>query len=232
MSTGSKDAERRETLREMDVELDRIILVMDEHPSYYKSTIDTISDARKLVRDNPKKSAEKVKEALAAAEFEAGIAMDYHRVVDGIAPDDPIFNEDKVKSRMDDYHSEIRKGDVKGAEKAVAALDKAIGGRGRPPAISVRIESERISRADMTVRLIVSNVDKADVILNSVYASASVWSEDVLLTVPVIRAGDSAQVSIVLGDGAADANVIHVRITYTRDLVPVSQRYSFKIFVE
>lgn len=64
------------------------------------------------------------------------------------------------------------------------------------------------------------------------YVSANMWSEDVLLTVPVIRAGNSADVPITIGSEALESPVIHVRITYTRDLVPVNQTYSFKIFVE
>ena len=119
-----------------------------------------------------------------------------------------------------------------GKRKAIEHLRKEIGGRGRPPAISVSLESARISREDMTARLTIRNVDSKDVILNSVYASASVWSDDVLLTTPVIRAGDSAQVPIVIGSEAAESPVIHVKINYTRDLVPVSQKFSFKIFVE
>lgn len=66
--------------------------------------------------------------------------MEYHRIVDGIAPDDPVFNEDKVRSRMDEYCTDLRKGDVKDAVKAIEHLRKAIGGRGRPPAIQVRLE--------------------------------------------------------------------------------------------
>ncbi len=226
------DREIRDTLRETDSCLDKIISTMYEHPSYYEGVISTIREARKFVRDKPAKALELTKTALADCEAEAAVAMEYHRIVDGIAPDDPVFNEDKVKSRMDEYRTDLRKGDVKGAVKAIEHLRKAIGGRGRPPAIQVRLESDRISREDKTARLIISNVDTADVILNSVYVSANVWSEDVLLTVPVIRAGNSADVPITIGSEALESPVIHVHITYTRDLVPVNQTYSFKIFVE
>ena len=232
MPTDRKETETRETLREIDSQLDKIISTMYEHPSYYEGVIAVIRDARKLVRTNPKKVLEMTGEALALAEAEAGTALEYHRIIDGIAPDDPVFKETKVRSRMDDYHTALRKGDAKGAEKSLEHLRKEIGGRGRPPAIQVRLESDRVSREDLTVRLIVSNVDTADVILNSVYASANVWSEDVLLTVPVIRAGDSANIPIVLGSEVLESPVVHIRINYTRDLVPVNQRYSFKIFVE
>lgn len=227
MSTDLKD-----TLWEIDSCLDKIISVMEEHPSYYEGVIGDIRDARKLVRSNPKKVLDMVKTALSKAETESSTAMEYHRIVDAIAPDDPVLKEQKVRERMDDYHDRLRKGDVKGAEKAIEHLRKEIGGRGRPPAISVSLESARISREDMTTRLTIRNVDSKDVILNSVYASASVWSDDVLLTTPVIRAGDSAQVPIVIGSEAAESPVIHVKINYTRDLVPVSQKFSFKIFVE
>lgn len=232
MSIDRKTAERNETLREIDSTLDKIISTMDEHPSYYEGVIVKIREARKIVRTNPKKVLEDVKEALEMAETESSTAMEYHRIVDGIAPDDPVFIEEKVSSRMKEYHECLRKGDVKAAEKAIVNLNKAIGGRGRPPAITVRLESSRISKEDRTARLIITNVDKADVILNSVYASANVWSEDVLLTTPVIHAGDTAQVPITLGSDALESPVIHILVNYTRDLVPVRQKYSFKIFVE
>ena len=199
------DREIRDTLRETDSCLDKIISTMYEHPSYYEGVISTIREARKFVRDKPAKALELTKTALADCEAEAAVAMEYHRIVDGIAPDDPVFNEDKVKSRMDEYRTDLRKGDVKGAVKAIEHLRKAIGGRGRPPAIQVRLESDRISREDKTARLIISNVDTADVILNSVYVSANVWSEDVLLTVPVIRAGNSADVPITIGSEALES---------------------------
>ena len=230
MSIGSE--ELKDILWEIDGCLDRIISVMDEHPSFYEGVIETVREARKLVRSNPKKTLDLVQKALANAEAESSVAMEYHRVVDGIAPDDPVLREDKVNARMDEYSTALRKGDVKDAEKAIDHLKKAIGGRGKPPAITVRLESYRVSREDMKVKLIISNVDAADVILNSVYVSASVWSEDVLLTVPVIRAGDAAQIPITLGSEAMESPVLHVKVNYTRDLIAVSQSYSFKIFLE
>ena len=121
------DRETRDTLRETDSCLDKIISTMYEHPSYYEGVISTIREARKFVRDKPAKALELTKTALADCEAEAAVAMEYHRIVDGIAPDDPIFNEDKVRSRMDEYRTDLRKGDVKGAVKTIEHLRKAIG---------------------------------------------------------------------------------------------------------
>lgn len=155
--------------------------------------------------------------------------MDYHRIVDAIAPDDPVLNEPKVLKAKGTYDDAVREAKYKAAVKALEKLKDAIGGRGRPPALSVRIESADIGE-DRTVRLIVTNKSNEDLVLNSIYCNADVWKEDVLVEVPVIRSGDSVQVPIKIGDGLTSTAVLHVVIGYTRDLIPVKQKFAFKIF--
>ncbi len=231
MKTGSKELERVRTLQQMEVNLDRILTTMYEQPSYYTDVLSKVREAKSIIRKNLPKASDMVREALDMAEEESSIAMEFSRKMNAIAPDDPVLAEKKVVAAKDEYLNDIRSGRLKVARKSLQKLDSAIGGRGRPPALTAKIETANISK-DNTVRLTITNVDRTDVVINAIYCSSNIWRKDVLVEVPVIRGGNSIQVPIELGDGLSDTAVMLITVSYTRDLVPVRQKFSFKIFGE
>ncbi len=230
MKRGSDPVVRNKMLLETDACLDKILATMYEQPSYYSTVLSKVGEAKSKIRKDLPKAIALISEALDMAEEESSIAMEFSRKLNAIAPDDPVLSEAKVVSAKKEYLDDMRSGRLKAARKSLQKLDSVIGGRGRPPALTAKIESANLSE-DNIIRLIITNVDKTDVVVNAIYCSANVWRKDILVEVPVIKGGNSIQVPVELGDNLYDSSaVLLITVSYTRDLIPVRQKFSFKIF--
>jgi len=224
-------AKRTAELAKIDVYMDRILSILDEYPSEYKGTLELVEESRKEVTRNIKKAAKLAGKAYHLAEDESLLVIRYHRIIDRITPEDPVLKEPKVAGCIDDYKSCIRKNDLDGAKKALVRLEKAIGGRGEPSSLSLRLGTTRISRDDRQVSVILSNVGVKDVVINSITATATTDSEHVEVKEPVIRKGNSTTITLGIDPGDADSVVFTITVTYTKDFVPVTQSFPMKVMV-
>ena len=90
---------------------------------------------------------------------------------------------------------------------------------------------DTISADDKEIVVIISNVGSKDVVINSISSTCTVSSGHVELVEPVVRSGGCIYQKIQVDPAGKDYFVMNLTVTYTRDLTPVSQNYSFKVSV-
>lgn len=223
---------RNAELAKVDIYLDRILSTMDEYPSEYRTTLQLVTEAHKELLKNPKKAGKLVSRAYHAAIDESTIIVEFRRIIDRITPEDPVLKEKAVESRIESYKKNLKSNNLKGARKDLSKLDKIIGGRGEPTSMQIRLVSSSIKAEDGEVSVVITNVGKKDIIINEITSYSTVSTEHVELIEPVVRSGNSITQKIKMHPTDDKFVILNLTVTYTKEFIPVTQKFAMKVLVE
>ena len=222
---------RNSVLAKIDVYLKRTETLMEQYPSEYRETISEIGVARSNLLSDTKAAAKHMAKAYHSAVAESELILKYHRIVDRITPEDPIFHESGVSDQIADYRECLRRGELKKASKALDKLEKKINGRGEPVSLSVAPSSPAVGADSGEVVIILSNTGSKNIIINSVTLRSPMPTGAIEVTQNVIVSGSSISLPLKVDTSNKGALVLHLTVTYTKELVPVTQQCSLSVQV-